>query len=68
MSVNWVSIYSSKHIHKVEIVKAVLLDNNIDSVVVNKQDSAYLIGEIELHVHPNDVILAKRILNKKKFE
>jgi len=68
MSVNWVSIYSSKYIHKVEIVKAVLLDNNIDSVVVNKQDSAYLFGEIELHVHPDDVIQAKQILNKDKFE
>jgi hypothetical protein len=68
MSVNWVSIYSSKYIHKVEIAKAVLLDNNIDSIVVNKQDSAFLFGEIELHVHPNDQLEAKQILNKEKFE
>ena len=68
MGVNWVSIYSSKFIHKVEIAKAVLLDNNIHSVVVNKQDSVYLLGEIELHVHPNDVLEAKQILNKEKFE
>jgi hypothetical protein len=68
MSVNWVSIYSSKYIHKVEIVKAVLLDNNIDSVIVNKQDSVYLLGEIELHVHLNYLLEAKQILNKEKFE
>ena len=68
MGINWVSIYNSKFIHKVEIVRAVLLDNSIDSVVVNKQDSAYLFGDIELHVHPDDVMLAKQILNKGKFE
>jgi hypothetical protein len=63
MGINWVSIYNSKYIHKVEIIRAVLLDNNIDSVIMYKQDSAYLFGEIELHIHPNDVILAKQILN-----
>jgi hypothetical protein len=52
----------------VEIVKAVFLDNNIDCVIVNKQDSAYLFGEIELHVHPDNVILAKQILNKENIE
>ncbi|HNW97411.1 MAG TPA: DUF2007 domain-containing protein [Bacteroidales bacterium] len=64
---NWVCIYSSAVIHKAEIVQAVLLDNNIDSVIVNKQDSAYHIGDIEVHVHPNDVILAKQIIIKNKL-
>jgi len=68
MGLNWVCIYSSKLIHKVEIVKAVLDDNNINSVVVNKQDSVYLFGEIELHVHPDDAMLAIQIIKKKNCE
>ena len=67
MGINWVCIYSSKLIHKVEIVKAIFADNNINSVVVNKQDSAYLFGEIELHVHPDDVILAIQLIKKEKL-
>jgi Putative prokaryotic signal transducing protein len=67
MGINWVCIYSSKLAHKVEIVKAVLADNNINSVIVNKQDSAYLFGEIELHVHPDDSMLAIQIIKKEKL-
>jgi hypothetical protein len=64
---NWVCIYSSKLIHKVEIVQAVLTDNNINSVVVNKQDSAYHFGDIELHVHPDDSVHAIHIINEEKL-
>jgi len=65
--VNWVCIYSSKLIHKVEIVKAVLADKNINSVLVNKQDSAYHFGDIELHVHPDDSVQAIHIINTEKL-
>lgn len=67
MTLNWLCIYSSEEMYKVEIVKAVLFDNNIKSVIVNKKDSAYHFGEVELHVHPDDVILAKQIINNKKL-
>jgi len=45
----------------------VLADNNINSVVVNKQDSAYLLGEIEIHVHPDDSLLSIQIIKKEKL-
>lgn len=64
MTQNWICIYSAKQVYQVEIVKAVLLDNNINSVIVNKQDSSYHFGEVELHVPPDNVIEAKQIINK----
>jgi hypothetical protein len=67
MSENWVSIYSYKFLYKAEIVQAVLTDNNINSVIVNKQDSSYFFGEIELHVHPDDAMVAIQIINKEKL-
>ena len=42
---------------------AVLEDNNIDSVVLNKQDSSYHFGELELYVKAEDVVKAKRIIS-----
>jgi len=52
--------------YKVEIAQAILAENNINSVIVNKQDSSYFFGEIELHVNPDDAILAKQIINEKE--
>jgi hypothetical protein len=65
MDKNWQIIYSSVYEHKVRIVKAVLKDMDIDSVIINKKDSAYLFGELELYVHADNVIHAKRIINKE---
>ena len=62
MEKNWVAIYKSKHLHKIEIMKGLLADNNIEAVVVNKQDSSYLFGEIELYVKSGDVIKAKYLI------
>ncbi len=64
---NWVCVYSSGFIYKVEIAQAVLTDNGIDSVIVNKQDSSYAFGDIELHVHPDDSISALQIIEKEKL-
>ncbi len=62
---DWQKIYSSAYEHKVEIVKAVLEDMGIHSVIINKKDSAYLFGELELYVQADYVIRAKAIINKE---
>lgn len=53
--------------HKVEIVQAVLKDAGIESVIMNKKDSAYLFGELELYVQADDVLKAKQIINKESL-
>jgi len=67
MEESWHLIYSSTFLHKVEIVKAVLEDLEIESVVVNKKDSAYLFGEIELYVHADNVLKARLIINREEL-
>ncbi len=67
MKDNWEKVYSSSFEHKVGIVKAVLKDNDIEAVVLNKKDSFYLIGEIELHVKAEDVIKALSIIDKEEL-
>ncbi len=65
MTDNWRKVYSNTYQHKVEIVQAVLKDNDIESVIMNKKDSAYLFGEIELYVQTDNVIKAKQIIEKE---
>lgn len=67
MKENWQKIYSSQFEHQVGILKAVLDDAGIDSVIVNKKDSFYLFGELELFVHADHVIRAKRIINEESL-
>lgn len=59
----WVCIYSSNYIHQIEMVRGVLEENGITAIVVNKQDSLYLIGEIELFVSHPDAFSATQIIN-----
>ncbi|RKD20364.1 hypothetical protein BCY91_01735 [Pelobium manganitolerans] len=50
MNSNWVKIYTSHDFYKAEIVKQVLIDHEVDAVLMNKQDSAYKFGEVQVHV------------------
>ncbi len=60
---DWIRIYTSSHPHKVNIVKAVLEDNQIKAFEVNKKDSAYIfIGDIDLFVHKNDEVLSRFLI------
>ena len=68
MEINWKKAYSDSLLYRIEIAKAVLADNDIDSVVVNKQDSAYLFGEIELYVPQNELLKAINIIKKISYE
>ena len=67
MEKDWVKIYSSTMVNDIEIVKAVLADNAINAIVINKKDSSYLFGEIEVYVNNNDVLRAKQIIIKNKL-
>ena len=60
---DWIMVYTSSQPHKINIVKAVLEDNQIRAFEVNKKDSAYtFIGEINLYVHRNEEVLARFLI------
>jgi len=60
---NWVKVFESEQLHKVEIVKDVLKDHQCDPVIVNKKDSAYKIfGQYEVHVAPIYAVKALHII------
>ena len=61
----WEMVFSTNSLYQAEILKAVLEEENIVSVVINKQDSSYLaFGEAELYVKCEDMLRAKQIATK----
>jgi hypothetical protein len=68
MSTEWVKVYSSNQIYEIEMVKALLADNEIEGISMNKQDSAYLFGEIEVYVTSENAFNARQLIIQFKGE
>ncbi|MGI8892753.1 MAG: putative signal transducing protein [Bacteroidia bacterium] len=66
MEQDWVKVYSSAKFHQVHIIKAILEENNIASVDMNKRDSSYNFGEIELYVKKEDEIKAHYLIRQQE--
>lgn len=62
----WQKVYSTEHGYQADIVKAVLEEHNLQPVVVNKQDSAYVVfGYYEVRVNEHEVMDAMRIISNE---
>jgi hypothetical protein len=61
---NWSLIYTCNKLYIAEILKEFLDDNEIDVFIINKQDSSYHFGDIELYSRPEDVMRAKLLIEK----
>jgi intein/homing endonuclease len=62
MEKEWVRIYETASEALIEMSRQLLEESGIDSVAINKKDSFYNFGEIELYVHRDNVIRAKQVL------
>ena len=69
MEKDWEKVYNSAQLHKVEMMKAFLAAKEIESIIINRQDSFYKsLGEIELYVKRDNVLNALQIINKANSE
>ncbi|MCX6231527.1 MAG: DUF2007 domain-containing protein [Bacteroidetes bacterium] len=64
MDENWAPIFSSTKLYEIELLNGMLSENDIECFIFNKQDSIYLIGEIELYVHIDNIMKAKQLISK----
>jgi hypothetical protein len=62
MEKEWVQIFVSLDELQIEFARQTLERVEIESVIVNKQDSTYKFGHIELYVHRDNAVRAKQIL------
>ncbi len=55
MEQNWVKVFTSTNYYEAEIVKQMLTEQQIDTVLLNKQDSSHqTFGHIEVYIHQQD--------------
>jgi len=63
MNSKWQKVFSTQQRYQAEIVKAVLEDQQLNPVLIDKQDRAYHFGPIEIYVAPDCVISALKIIS-----
>ena len=67
MEKGWVLVQKFALPFQAEVVKQMLLNNNIESVVLDKHDSSFnSFGEVELYVNETDKALALDLINKSE--
>ncbi len=63
MEKDWIKIFTSTNYYQSEIVKQMLIEHHIASVLINKQDSAHRnFGNIEVYIHQEDFSKAIEII------
>ena len=68
MEENWQVVFTTNKIYQAEMVKNILEENEIEAILLNKQDSLYLFGDIEIYVHPDHVIRSLNLVKQWKNE
>lgn len=62
MEKNWVKLMAGSNPLELEITKQMLEEHDIPAVVLNKQDSSYKFGLLELYVHESQEAAARLLL------
>lgn len=68
MEKEWVKIHTATNLFQVEMIRHLLEEHNISSVIMNKQDSSYRFGQIELYTHEKDREIAQTIISNLNEE
>jgi hypothetical protein len=66
MEKGWIAVYTTNKSYQAELFREILGENGIESFIINKQDSSYKFGNIEVYVRRDNVLKAKILV--KEFE
>jgi hypothetical protein len=63
MEPDWVIVYSTNNLFESEMLVRMLADNDIEAIIINKQDSSYpVLGDVEMYVKADKIIRAKKLI------
>ncbi len=60
---DWIKINSYRRLDQAALCKDILENNNVDSVILTKRDSAFMLGEYELYVEENNADRGNKLLD-----
>lgn len=66
MEKDWFKVRTYINAISAEIVKQMLVENGIPAVILNKQDSSYHFGKIELYVEVSDKEIALKLIEESE--
>jgi len=64
----WTCVFTSGNLQEAEMIRGFLEDSQITAIVINKQDSVYLFGDIEVYVSVEDAFNANQLINTTSSE
>jgi len=68
MEKHWVRLFITANPMQGEITKQMLEEHGVSAVMMNKQDSSYRFGQVELYVHESEEALAKGLIAEMEGE
>jgi hypothetical protein len=68
MQSDWVLVYSTDQMYKALFMKERLLEEGIGAFIINKRDSLYAFGDIEIYVNSIDAVKSIYIIKNGEFE
>ena len=64
MNNDWIEVYSTNDIFKAEVIKNMLISNNIEAIIMNQQDSSYHFGTAKIYIKKENILKAKEIISE----
>src|SRR5690606_13211 len=68
MEKHWVKLFSTANPVQAEITKQMLEEHGVSAVMMNKQDSSYRFGQVELYVHESEEAFARGLIAEMEGE
>ena len=66
---NWIKVYTTLDRHRAQILKGMLESHDIDAVIMDKRDSAYMaFGEIHIYANEQEASKAKELIQQYEEE
>jgi hypothetical protein len=65
MEKDWVKIRTYTDVVESELTKQMLIEHEINAIILNKQDSSYFFGRLELYVQGDQVERAEELINSE---
>jgi hypothetical protein len=65
---DFVNVYSAGKMYEAELIVGFLETYDIEATIMNKRDSNYLFGDVEIYVAEKDAEKAKQIIANREKE
>ena len=64
MNNDWIEVYSTNDMFKAEVIKNMLISNNIEAIIMNQKDSSYHFGTAKIYTKKESILKAKEIISE----